>query len=126
LLSGIGFESSGLAAAHAIYNGFTVLSGESETMMHGEKVAYGYLCELMLNNVPTETLNKYIDFNQSLGLPTTLADLHLEDATYEDFLNVGKQATIPSETIHQMPFEITAEDVANVIIAVDSYVKSRK
>ncbi|MBU7567912.1 glycerol dehydrogenase [Weissella hellenica] len=126
LLSGIGFESSGLAAAHAIYNGFTVLSGESETMMHGEKVAYGYLCELMLNNVPTETLNKYIDFNQSLGLPTTLADLHLEDATYEDFLNVGKQATIPSETIHQMPFEVTAEDVANVIIAVDSYVKSRK
>ena len=126
LLSGIGFESSGLAAAHAIYNGFTVLSGESEKMMHGEKVSYGYLCELVLDNVPTEVLNEYIDFNQSLGLPTTLADLHLEKATYDDFLKVGQQATIPTETIHQMPFDVTAEDVANAIMTVDSYVRTRE
>lgn len=126
LLSGIGFESPGLAAAHAIYNGFTVLSGESEKMMHGEKVSYGYLCELVLDNVPTEVLNEYIDFNQSLGLPTTLADLHLEKATYDDFLKVGQQATIPTETIHQMPFDVTAEDVANAIMTVDSYVRNRK
>ncbi|WP_333589697.1 glycerol dehydrogenase [Ligilactobacillus acidipiscis] len=122
LLSGLGFESSGLAAAHAIYDGFTALSGESETLMHGEKVAYGYLCELMLDNVTTDVLDKYIKFNRSLGLPTTLADLKLSDASYDDLLKVGKQATIPSETIHQMPFEVSAEDVANVIVAVDKYV----
>lgn len=122
LLSGLGFESSGLAAAHAIYDGFTALSGESETLMHGEKVAYGYLCELMLDNVPAEQLDKYIKFNKSLGLPTTLADLKLSGVTYDELLKVGKQATIPSETIHQMPFEVSAEDVANAIVAVDKYV----
>ena len=90
--------------------------------MHGEKVAYGYLCELMLDNVPTDVLDKYIKFNKSLGLPTTLVDLKLSDASYDDLLKVGKQATIPSETIHQMPFEVSAQDVANVIVAVDKYV----
>lgn len=126
LLSGLGFESSGLAAAHAIYDGFTALTGESEKLMHGEKVAYGYLCELMLDNVPEEEFDKFVDFNQSLGLPTTLKDLNLEGVSYDDLLKVGKQATIPTETIHQMPFEVSAEDVANVIVAVDKYVTNRK
>lgn len=126
LLSGLGFESSGLAAAHAIYDGFTALSGASETMMHGEKVAYGYLCELMLDNAPTEKLNRFIQFNRSLDLPTTLADLQLKDVTYEQLLKVGKQATIPSETMTQMPFNVTAADVADALMAVDAYASQLK
>lgn len=39
-LSGIGFESSGLAGAHAIHNGFTILE-ECHHLYHGEKVAFG-------------------------------------------------------------------------------------
>ncbi len=34
-LSGIGFESSGLAGAHAIHNGFTILE-ECHHLYHGE------------------------------------------------------------------------------------------
>lgn len=47
LLSGIGFESAGLAGAHAIHNGFTVLE-ECHHMYHGEKVAFGTLTQLVL------------------------------------------------------------------------------
>lgn len=38
--------------------------------MHGEKLptVIFYLCELMLDNVSTEGLNEYINFNQLLGL----------------------------------------------------------
>lgn len=39
-LSGIGFESSGTAAAHAIHNGMTQLE-ECHHCYHGEKVAFG-------------------------------------------------------------------------------------
>lgn len=53
LLSGIGFESAGLAGAHAIHNGFTVLE-ECHHMYHGEKVAFGTLTQLVLENVPEE------------------------------------------------------------------------
>ena len=42
LLSGLGFESSGLAAAHAIHNGLTTAPG-THGYMHGEKVAFGLI-----------------------------------------------------------------------------------
>ena len=125
LLSGLGFESGGLAAAHAIHNGFTALTGDIHHLTHGEKVAYGTLTQLVLQNETAETLNKYIDFYQKLGLPTTLSEMHLENASREDLLKIGVQATAEGETIHQMPFVVTAEDVANALVAVDAYVKSR-
>ena len=62
LLSGIGFESGGLAAAHAIHNGFTALTGDIHHLTHGEKVAYGTLVQLFLENRPKEVLDKYIRF----------------------------------------------------------------
>jgi glycerol dehydrogenase len=90
--------------------------------MHGEKVAYGTLCELMLDNVSEEKLNKFIDFYQSIGLPTTLEDLYIPDVSYDDLLKVGKAATIPEETMKNMPFEVTPEDVADSIVSVNAYV----
>lgn len=124
LLSGIGFESCGLAAAHAIHNGFTALHGEIHELTHGEKVAYGTLTQLFLENKPQEMLNKFIKFYQALNLPTTLKDLKLEGISYDELLKVGKLATQDGETIHQMPFKISAEDVTDALFAVDAYVKS--
>lgn len=124
LLSGIGFESGGLAAAHAIHNGFTALTGDIHHLTHGEKVAYGTLVQLFLENKSKEELDKYIRFYQQIGMPTTLKEMHLDDVSYDDLLKVGQQATIEGETIHQMPFEITASDIAQAILAVDAYVKT--
>lgn len=124
LLSGIGFESCGLAAAHAIHNGFTALHGDIHSLTHGEKVAYGTLTQLFLENRPKEVLDKYIHFYQALDLPTTLKEMKLENASYEDLLKVGKLATQEGETIHDMPFAVTADDVASALMATDSYVRS--
>src|SRR4051794_25599397 len=49
LLSGLGFESSGLAAAHAIHNGLTA-APTTHSYMHGEKVVFGLLAQLMLES----------------------------------------------------------------------------
>ncbi|GIN71406.1 glycerol dehydrogenase [Bacillus sp. J14TS2] len=119
LLSGLGFESGGLAGAHAIHNGFTVLDGEIHHLTHGEKVAYGTLVQLMLELHPEGELVKYITFYQALGLPTTLKEMHLDEVTYEDLLKVGQAATQEGETMGNLSKDITAEDVANAIIAVD-------
>lgn len=126
LLSGLGFESAGLAAAHAIHNGFTALTGDIHHLTHGEKVAYGTLTQLFLENKSREEIDRYVDFYQAIGMPTTLKEMHLDTATEEDFLKIGRQATMAGETIHQMPFTITAEDVAAALVAVDAYVCSRK
>ncbi|MDH6363220.1 glycerol dehydrogenase [Enterococcus sp. PF1-24] len=126
LLSGIGFESCGLAAAHAIHNGFTALHGEIHTLTHGEKVAYGTLTQLFLENKPKAMLDKFIAFYQALELPTTLKDLKIENITYEELLKVGKLATQDGETIHQMAADFSAEDVTDALFAVDAYVQSLK
>ena len=125
LLSGIGFESAGLAAAHAIHNGFTAIHGDIHTLTHGEKVAYGTLTQLLLENRPKEELDKYITFYQALGLPTTLKEVKLDSVPYEDLLKIGALATQEGETIHQMAVDYTAEDVANALLALNQYVTTR-
>ncbi len=66
LLSGIGFESGGLAGAHALHNGFTVLD-ECHHMYHGEKVAFGTITQLVLENIPAEELEDIIDWVYRTG-----------------------------------------------------------
>lgn len=119
LLSGLGFESGGLAGAHAIHNGFTVLEGDIHHLTHGEKVAYGTLTQLVLELHPEEDIQEYIAFYQLLGLPTTLEQMHLENVSYEDLERVGAAATQEGETMSNLSSDITASDVADAILAVD-------
>lgn len=125
LLSGLGFESGGLAAAHAIHNGFTALEGDIHHMTHGEKVAFGTLVQLSLEKNPIEEIERYIEFYISLDLPVTLEDIKLKDVSREDIMKVAEAATVEAETIHA-GFTVTADDVADAIFAADQYAKSYK
>lgn len=118
LLSGMGFESSGLAAAHAVHNGLTALE-EAHHCWHGEKVAFGVIVHLVLENAPAEELEEVLDYCYSVGLPTCLKDLGVEEVTYEKVEAVAKLACAEGETIHNMPFEVTVEDVIAAIFAAD-------
>ncbi len=117
LLSGLGFESAGLAGAHAIHNGFTAMP-ETHAYYHGEKVAFGTLVQLVLENA--DEIDEVIDFCVEVGLPVTLAQLGVEDASYERVLEVAKLACSPNDTLGNMPFEVTPEKVANAILAADA------
>ncbi len=120
LLSGIGFESSGLAGAHAIHNGFTVME-ECHHLYHGEKVAFGTLVQLMLEDAPMEELVEVVEFCQSVGLPTTLADMGVTTIDNAKIMAVAEAAAAPTDTIHNMPFPVTAEDVYAAILAADAF-----
>lgn len=119
LPSGIGFESGGLAGAHAIHNGFTVLE-ETHGMYHGEKVAFGTLVQLMMEDAPEEELEEVLDFCCAVGLPVTLKQLGVTEVTPEKILAVAKASCAPVESIHNMPFEVTAEKVYAAILAADA------
>lgn len=118
LLSGLGFESGGLSAAHAIHDGLTILEG-THHYFHGEKVAFGTIAQLVLENAPTEELHEVLDFCLEVGLPVCLADIGVENITSEELLQVAEKACIPDESIHSMPFPITVTEVAGAIIAAD-------
>ena len=125
LLSGLGFESGGLAGAHAIHDGLTILEG-THSYYHGEKVAFGTLAQLVLENAPTEELEEVLDFSYAVGLPVCLADIGVENITPEELMQVAEKACIPEESIHSMPFPISVESVAAAIITADSIGKAYK
>lgn len=124
LMSGVGFESGGLSAAHAIHNGLTALDGPIHEKTHGEKVAFGTLTQLFLEGRPTTEINRYLEFDLALGLPTTFADLAIANVTDEELLAVGEAATQPNDTMTEMPFEVTASDVAAAMKGADAYSRS--
>jgi glycerol dehydrogenase len=118
LLSGLGFESSGLAAAHAIHNGLTAAPATHD-YFHGEKVAYGLLVQLILEGQSRSVLEQVLHFATEVGLPITLAEIGLVELPRELLLQVATRATAKGETIHNEPFEVHADMVADAIRAAD-------
>ena len=119
LLSGLGFESSGLAAAHAVHNGLTV-AAPTRAYYHGEKVAYGLITQLVLEGKPRSTIDPVLAFATAVGLPITLAQIGLVEPPRDLLLRIATRATAPGETIHNEPFEVTADMVADAIAAADA------
>ena len=118
LLSGLGFESGGLAACHAIHNGLTSLEA-THAYWHGEKVAIGVLAALFLTDKDKDLIDEVYDFCESVGLPTTLADIGLADASDADLELVAKTACAPGETIHNEPADVKPETVLWAIKTAD-------
>lgn len=77
LMSGLGFENVGCSASHAVHNGLSACPDGSKAL-HGEKVAFGILCQLVAENAPAEELHRLMDFYFDVGLPLTLEDLGIE------------------------------------------------
>ena len=110
LLSGLGFESGGLAACHAIHNGLTVLK-ETHDYWHGEKVTIGVLAALYLTDESARQIDETYEFCIDMGLPVTLAEIGLEGISDERLMQVAEAACAPGETIHHEPHEVSPETV---------------
>ncbi|MBI5523110.1 MAG: glycerol dehydrogenase [Desulfarculus sp.] len=125
LLSGLGFESAGLASAHSLHNGLTALP-QTKSYYHGEKVAFGTLASLFLTDKPPVVVEQVYGFCRSVGLPTTLAELGLEEVTDQDLLRVAEKACAPGESMHNEPCETSPAVVLDAIKAADAWGRARK
>jgi glycerol dehydrogenase len=123
-LSGIGFESAGLAAAHAIHNGLTAIE-ETHAFYHGEKVAFGTLVQLVLENA-AEDIEDAFTFCEAVGLPTTLAGLGVKNPNPEKLKKTASLACAAGDTMGNMPFAVTPEMVYHAIVAADALGRARK
>lgn len=125
LLSGLGFESGGLAAAHAIHNGLTVLA-DTHHAWHGEKVAIGIQAMMFLADQKPELIDTVFDFSMAVGLPVTLADIGLATVDDAQLLQVATRACAPGETIHNEPAEITPQRVLAALKVADAEGRRRQ
>jgi glycerol dehydrogenase len=126
LLSGLGFESCGVATAHMIANclpGFPECHG----LMHGEEVAFGIISQLCLDaNMATDEMHRIVDFMIAVGLPVTFADIHLEGVTRERLRKIGDICAGPGSLCHAHPFKITTDGIVDAMIAADALGRERK
>ncbi|MCD8349720.1 MAG: glycerol dehydrogenase [Planctomycetaceae bacterium] len=118
LLSGLGFENVGTACAHGIHSGLTALEA-THKFYHGEKVAFGIVVQLVLENSPTELVDQMLTFMLAIGLPCTLSDLGVE-ATPENVRVIAHKTAVENKLIHNEPFLITEDVVYNAIMAADA------
>jgi len=125
LLSGLGFESSGLAAAHAVHNGLTAADATHE-FLHGEKVAFGLLVQLVLEGAPPAEMDPVLDFCEAVALPITLEQVGLIRPDRDLVRKIAERATAPGETIHNEPFEVTPRMVTDAILTADAIGRDRK
>ena len=125
LLSGLGFESGGLAGSHSVHNGFTVLEA-THGKFHGQKVAFGVLTQLVLEGRPSKDVEEVLDFCSSVGLPICLEEVGISNPTRDDIRQVAEATTAEGETIHSTWFTVTADMVEAAIWAADSLGKEYK
>jgi glycerol dehydrogenase len=118
LLSGLGFESGGLAVAHAVHNGITEIPG-SHDYIHGEKVAFGLLTQLVLEGQPQTEINEILHYQKAVGLPITLAQVGVDANNDDQLQRIAARSVIPGESSHNEPFPVTAEALVAALKAAD-------
>jgi glycerol dehydrogenase len=118
LLSSVGFESGGLAAAHAIAAGMTVIPFLHRDYLHGELVAIGLIAHLVLENETDEAL-RVARFLAGIGLPVTLEQLRLNSKRDSGILIEAMAAAVKEPFAHNEPFVVTPEKLYTAILEAD-------
>jgi glycerol dehydrogenase len=125
LLSGLSFESGGLAAAHSFDGGFLQLE-ETHHSLHGEMVGFGTLISLFLTNKDKDIIDEVYTFCEEVGLPTTLADIGLHKVTSADLKKVATKVCEKRSIIHNESVPISTKAVIESIKAADKEGRRRK
>ncbi|WP_199247872.1 iron-containing alcohol dehydrogenase family protein [[Phormidium] sp. ETS-05] len=112
VIGGLGGAQCRTVAAHAVHNGLTHIDPHHHTI-HGEKVAYGILVQLRLeemvqgNQLAATARQQLIKFYTDIGLPQTIDDLNLGEISSQDLQTAAEIACKPNSDIHHLPFEVT-------------------
>jgi glycerol dehydrogenase len=126
LLSGLGWESGGLATAHTLGNGLTILEC-THPYSHGEKVAFGLATQLCLDpDISIAERDEVFDFLIAVGLPVTLEEVGMGDLSRQELMEAAEKLAAPDQLLHNHTFPITAFDLFSAMVAADSLGKQRK
>ena len=113
LLSGLGFESGGLAVAHGIAQSYTAVPVVHDNYLHGEMVAMGTLTQLVMES--KDEARQVAEFFARVGLPIHLGQLSLS-LDDNSALDIVAAATMEFPFIGNMPLALTPETILASII----------
>ena len=129
VIGGIGGARCRTVAAHAVHNGLTQLSA-CHDQLHGEKVGYGILVQLRLeevlggNQLAAQARKQLLPFFAALRLPLTLDDLGLGQANLSALQQVCDFACRDGSDLHHLPFAVTPADLLAAMVSTTTGVSS--
>jgi glycerol dehydrogenase len=122
VIGGLGGANCRTVAAHAVHNGLTHLLAAHDAL-HGEKVAYGILVQLRLeemvqgNQLAVSTRQQLLKFYDEIGLPKTLEDLGLANITLAELRHAAEVSCRPNSDIHRLPFRVLPEQLMAAMVS---------
>ena len=116
-LSGVGFESGGLAAAHGIQKGFTFIP-QLHALYHGDKVAFCTLTQLVMEKAE-EDMHDVLEFCCDVHLPVCFADMGYTEVEPERVRLAAEKACVDGATTHNLPFPVNPEMVYEALMEAD-------
>ncbi|TAE69258.1 MAG: iron-containing alcohol dehydrogenase family protein [Oscillatoriales cyanobacterium] len=131
VIGGIGGAGCRTVAAHAVHNGLTHLLASHGTL-HGEKVAYGILVQLRLeeilqnNQLAATARQQLLKFYAEIGLPQTLDNLGLGDVSLTQLQRAAEIACHPNSDIHRLPFKVVPEQLMAAMVSTTAPVGELK
>ncbi len=130
VIGGIGGAQCRTVAAHAVHNGLTHVCGRDS--IHGEKVAYGILVQLRLeemlqgNQLAAAARQQLLKFYAEIKLPQKLADLGLGEITLTQLQNVAQITLAPSSDIHRLPFSVSLEQLMAAMVSTTAPIDAKE
>jgi glycerol dehydrogenase len=125
LIGGIGGARCRTVAAHAVHNGLTQLQA-CHGVLHGEKVGFGILVQLRLeellggSQLAAQARRQLLPLFQHLGIPCTLAELQLGQARLAELEQVCAFACAPDSDLHHLPFAVAPADLLAALVSTTS------
>jgi glycerol dehydrogenase len=131
VIGGLGGAQCRTVAAHAVHNGLTHLPPTHDTL-HGEKVAFGILVQLRLeemvqgNQLAASARQQLLQFYHQIGLPKTLDDLGLAQITLAQLRQAAEIACLPESDIHHLPFKVVPEQLMAAMVSTTMPVEGNR
>ena len=125
LIGGMGGARCRTVAAHAVHNGLTQLPA-SHGHLHGEKVGFGILVQLRLEEVlggnllAAQARRQLLPLFRRLGLPVNLEQLGLAGASLQDLEQVCAFACSGGSDLHHLPFSVGPQDLLAALVSTCS------
>ncbi len=122
VIGGLGGANCRTVAAHAVHNGLTQIPAAHD-ILHGEKVAYGILVQLRLeemiagNQLALTSRQQLLKFYAEIGLPKSLADLGLSHITLAELQQAAEVTCQPNSDIHRLPFSVSPEQLMAAMVS---------
>lgn len=124
LLSGLGFECTGVSIAHGLQAGFYAM--DIPPLLHGAGVGFGALVQLILEN-QEQRFQDVFEFCRNLGMPVCTADLGLTQENWDSNLQrLIEEVYEHRWNVKNVPFHVSREMLFNAICYLDAYAAERQ